>query len=81
MAGLEGLGARGIPVHLVYGDSYWDPHRFDFEAVADDLTPLRYDTTTWQVLPEMIAGYRTLPVQDHLVPLVGEWFDRTLPAG
>jgi hypothetical protein len=81
VSGLEGLGARGIPVHLVYGDSYWDPHRFDFEEVADDLKPLRYDTTTSQVLDEMIAGYRTLPVQDHLVPLVGEWFDRTLPAG
>ena len=81
VAGLEGLGSRGVPVHLVYGDSYWDPHRYDFEAVADDLKPLRYETTTWQVLPEMIAGYRTLPVQDHLVPLVGEWFDRTLPAG
>lgn len=80
VTGLEHLGARGVPVHLVYGDSYWDPHRYDFEAVAADLAPLRHDTTTWQVLPEMIAGYRTLPVQDHLVALVAEWFDRAVPA-
>ena len=28
----------------------------------------------------MIAGYRTLHIQDRLVPLVGDWFDQVVPA-
>ena len=39
VACLDDLGARGIPVHLVYGTSYWDPHKFDFEEVAAELKP------------------------------------------
>jgi pimeloyl-ACP methyl ester carboxylesterase len=80
VTGLEGLGQRGIPVHLVYGDSYWDPHRYDFEEVADDLTPLRHDCIDSEVIDEMIAGYRTLSIQERLVPLPGEWFDQAIPA-
>jgi pimeloyl-ACP methyl ester carboxylesterase len=77
--GLEGLGARGVPVRLVYGTSYWDPHKFDFEEVADELRPMRYPCIDSEIVDEMIAGYRTLPIQDRLVPMVGAWFDETLP--
>jgi pimeloyl-ACP methyl ester carboxylesterase len=77
---LDDLGKRGIPVHLVYGTSYWDPHKFDFEAVADELRPLRHDSTDHEIIDEMIAGYRTLHIQDRLVPLVGDWFDQVVPA-
>jgi pimeloyl-ACP methyl ester carboxylesterase len=80
VTGLEGLGQRSIPVHLVYGDSYWDPHRYDFEEVEADLTPLRHDCIDSEVIDEMIAGYRTLSIQDRLVPLPGEWFDAVIPA-
>ena len=80
VTGLEGLGARGIPVHLVYGDSYWDPHRYDFEEVEADLAPLRHECIDSEVIDEMIAGYRTLSIQDRLVPLPGEWFDRVVPS-
>ena len=41
VAGLDDLGARGIPVHLVYGTSYWDPHTGDFVQIRDDLKPMR----------------------------------------
>jgi pimeloyl-ACP methyl ester carboxylesterase len=78
--GLEGLGRRGIPVRLVYGTSYWDPHKFDFEEVADDLQPMRHPGIDAEIVDEMIAGYRTLKVQDRLVPMVGTWFDQVVPA-
>jgi len=77
---LDELGKRDIPVHLVYGTSYWDPHKFDFEQVADELRPLRHDSIDHEIIDEMIAGYRTLHIQDRLVPLVGEWFDQVVPA-
>lgn len=80
VTGLDGLGARDIPVHLVYGTSYWDPHKFDFEEVADELRPLRHPSIDSEIVDEMIAGYRTLSIQDRLVPMVGEWFDQVLPA-
>jgi pimeloyl-ACP methyl ester carboxylesterase len=78
VTGLEGLGTRGVPVHLVYGDSYWDPHRYDFEEVQDDLEPMRHDCIDSEVVDEMIAGYRTLSIQDRLVPMPGEWFDQVI---
>jgi pimeloyl-ACP methyl ester carboxylesterase len=77
---LDDLGKRDIPVHLVYGTSYWDPHKFDFEEVAGELRPLRHDSIDHEIIDEMIAGYRTLHIQDRLVPLVGEWFDQVVPA-
>lgn len=79
VAGLDDLGTRGIPVHLVYGTSYWDPHTGDFVKIRDDLKPMRHDSITAEILDEMIAGYRTLQVQDRLVPMVGEWMDQAVP--
>jgi pimeloyl-ACP methyl ester carboxylesterase len=79
VAGLDDLGARGIPVHLVYGTSYWDPHTGDFVRIRDDLRPMRHDSITAEIVDEMIAGYRTLHVQDRLIPMVGEWMDRAVP--
>ena len=79
VAGLENLGARGIPVHLVYGTSYWDPYAGDYVQIRDDLRPLRHESITGEIMDEMMAGYRTLHVQDRLVPMVGEWMDRAVP--
>ena len=45
VACLDDLGA-GIPVHLVYGTSYWDPHKFDFEEVAAELKPCATPAST-----------------------------------
>lgn len=79
VAGLDDLGKRQIPVHLLYGRSYWDAHTGDYLEVCDDLRPLRHDSINAEILDEMIAGYRTIHVQDRLVPMVGDWFDRTIP--
>lgn len=79
--GLEGLGRRGIPVRLVYGTSYWDPHKYDFEEVESELRPMRHACIDAEIVDEMIAGYRTLHVQDRLVPMVGDWLDGVLTAG
>ena len=49
-AGLDDLGTRGIPVHLVYGTSYWDPHTGDFVKIRDDLKPMRHDSITAEIL-------------------------------
>ena len=50
VAGLDDLGTRGIPVHLVYGTSYWDPHTGDFVKIRDDLKPMRHDSITAEIL-------------------------------
>lgn len=76
VAGLDELGQRGVPVHLVYGTSYWDPHTWDFVKIREALRPLRHDSVDAEILDEMIAGYRTLHVQERLVPMVGDWLDR-----
>jgi len=47
--------------------------------IRDDLRPLRHDSITGEIMDEMMAGYRTLHVQDRLVPMVGEWMDRAVP--
>ncbi|HEX6421076.1 MAG TPA: hypothetical protein VFZ77_21410 [Acidimicrobiales bacterium] len=78
--GLEGLGRRGIPVRLVYGTSYWDPHKFDFQEVESELRPMRHPCIEAEIVDEIIAGYRTLHIQDRLVPMVGDWFDAVVTA-
>lgn len=79
VAGLDDLGSRGVPVHLVYGTSYWDPHTGDFVQIRDDLRPMRHDSITAEILDEMIAGYRTLQIQERLVAMAGGWMAQVAP--
>ncbi len=77
---LEGIGRRGIRAKIVYGTSEFDEHQVDFEAIQADLRPLRHPSLEYEFLDEMIAGYRTLAVQERLVAMVGQWFDDAVPA-
>jgi pimeloyl-ACP methyl ester carboxylesterase len=76
--GLEGVGRRGIPTFLLYGTSVWDEHAIDFEAVADELPAMRHASIDALVLDRMIAGLKTVQIQDDIIDMASEWFDREL---
>lgn len=77
---LTEVSKRDVAVRLIYGTSAQDHHGIDFLAVVDHLQPLRSSMMDYEIFDEIIAGYRTVQVQDRLIGAVATWLDQVCPA-